>query len=179
MTALDWVFVVVLVASVLIGVWRGLVFEVLSLASWVVAFFAARLWGAQVGAWLPMHDVDEGLRTGAGFVITFVAALFALGIAIWLVGKLIQAVGLRPFDRVLGALFGALRGLLLLVLLALVFLLTPMRESQIWNTSVFAPYLVSAVSVLRPWMPQEMGRHWSSLVDQLTEAGARIAVEPR
>ena len=86
---------------------------------------------------------------------------------------------LATLFSVLGALFGALRGLLLLVLLALVFLLTPMRESQIWNTSVLAPYLVSAVSVLRPWMPQEMGRHWSSLVDQLTEAGARIAVEPR
>ena len=89
------------------------------------------------------------------------------------------SVGLRPFDRILGAAFGAVRGLLLLVLIALVFLLTPMRESQIWNTSVFAPYLVSAVSVLRPWMPQEMGRHWSSLVDQLTEAGSRIAAEPR
>ena len=179
MAALDWVLVVVLVGSVLMGAWRGLVFEVLSLASWVVAFVVARVWGAQVGAWLPMQDVDEGLRTGAGFVVAFIAAIFTLGIVIWLIGKLVKAVGLRPFDRVLGAAFGAVRGLLLLVLIALVFLLTPMRESQIWNTSVFAPYLVSAVSVLRPWMPQEMGRHWSSLVDQLTEAGARIAVEPR
>lgn len=179
MAALDWVLLVVFLGSILIGAWRGLVFEVLSLVSWVLAFFAARLWGAQVGAWLPMQDMDEGLRTGAGFVITFIAAIFALGIVIWLIGKLLTVVGLRPFDRALGALFGAVRGLLLLVLIALVFLLTPMRESQIWNTSVFAPYLVSAVSVLRPWMPQEMGRHWSSLVDQLTEAGARIAVEPR
>ena len=179
MAALDRVVVVVLVASILIGAWRGLVFEVLSLASWVLAFLIARLWGAQVGLWLPMQEMDEGLRTGAGFVVTFVAAIFALGIVIWLIGRLVQAVGLRPFDRVLGAAFGAVRGLLLLVLITLVFLLTPMRESQIWNTSVVAPYLVSAVSVLRPWMPQEMGRHWSSLVDQLTEAGARIAAEPR
>ena len=179
MAALDWVLVVVLVASVVIGAWRGLVFEVLSLISWVVAFVLARMFGAQVGHWLPMQDMDEGLRTGAGFVVAFIVAIFALGIVIWLIGKLVSAVGLRPFDRLLGAVFGAVRGLLLLVLIALVFLLTPMRESQIWNTSVFAPYLVSAVSVLRPWMPQEMGRHWSSLVDQLTEAGARIAVEPR
>lgn len=179
MAALDWVLVVVLVASVVIGAWRGLVFEVLSLVSWVVAFVLARMFGADVGQWLPMQDLDEGVRTVAGFVVSFIAAIFALGIVIWLIGKLVSAVGLRPFDRVLGAAFGALRGLLLLVLIALVFLLTPMRESQIWNTSVFAPYLVSAVSVLRPWMPQEMGRHWSSLVDQLTEAGARIAAEPR
>ena len=179
MAALDWVLVVVLVASVVIGAWRGLVFEVLSLISWVVAFVLARMFGAQVGQWLPMQDMDEGLRTGAGFVVAFIVAIFALGIMIWLIGKLVSAVGLRPFDRLLGAAFGAVRGLLLLVLIALVFLLTPMRESQIWNTSVLAPYLVSAVSVLRPWMPQEMGRHWSSLVDQLTEAGARIAAEPR
>ena len=177
--ALDWVFVVILLGSVLIGAWRGLVFEVLSLISWVLAFFAARLWGAQVGMWLPMQDVDEGVRSGAGLVIVFIAAIFALGMVIWMIGKLVKMVGLRPFDRALGGMFGALRGLLLLVLIALVFMLTPMRESQIWNTSVFAPYLVSAVSVLRPWMPQEMGRHWSSLVDQLAEAGSRIAAEPR
>ncbi len=179
MAALDWVLVVVLVASVVIGAWRGLVFEVLSLISWVIAFVLARMFGAQVGQWLPMQDMDEGLRTGAGFVVSFIVAIFVLGMVIWLIGKLVSAVGLRPFDRVLGAVFGAVRGLLLLVLIALVFLLTPMRESQIWNTSVLAPYLVSAVSVLRPWMPQEMGRHWSSLVDQLTEAGSRIAAEPR
>ena len=102
MTALDWVFAVVLVASVLIGAWRGLVYEVLSLASWVVAFFAARIWGAHVGAWLPMQDVDEGLRTGAGFVITFVAALFALGISIWLVGKLVMPMTTLPLSSTSG-----------------------------------------------------------------------------
>lgn len=179
MSALDWVFVVILVGSVLIGALRGLVFEVLSLISWVLAFFAARLWGAEVGMWLPMQEMDEGVRIAAGLVIVFVVAIFALGLVIRIIGKLVQFVGLRPFDRTLGALFGALRGVLLLVLIALVFMLTSMRESQIWNTSVFAPHLVSAVSVLRPWMPQEMGRHWSSLVDQLTEAGSRIAAEPR
>ena len=179
MSALDWVFILILVGSVLIGALRGLVFEVLSLISWVLAFFAARLWGAEVGMWLPMQEMDEGVRIAAGLVIVFVVAIFALGLVIRIIGKLVQIVGLRPFDRTLGALFGALRGVLLLVLIALVFMLTSMRESQIWNTSVFAPHLVSAVSVLRPWMPQEMGRHWSSLVDQLTEAGSRIAAEPR
>ncbi|MDR0260086.1 MAG: CvpA family protein [Comamonas sp.] len=179
MSALDWVFILILVGSVLIGALRGLVFEVLSLISWVLAFFAARLWGAQVGLWLPMQEMDEGVRIAAGLVIVFVVAIFALGLVIRIIGKLVQIVGLRPFDRTLGALFGALRGVLLLVLIALVFMLTSMRESQIWNTSVFAPHLVSAVSVLRPWMPQELGRHWSSLVDQLTEAGSRIAAEPR
>ncbi|MDR2328384.1 MAG: CvpA family protein [Comamonas sp.] len=179
MSALDWVFILILLGSVLIGAMRGLVFEVLSLISWVLAFFAARLWGAQVGLWLPMQEMDEGVRIAAGLVIVFVVAIFALGLVIRIIGKLVQIVGLRPFDRTLGALFGALRGVLLLVLIALVFMLTSMRESQIWNTSVFAPHLVSAVSVLRPWMPQELGRHWSSLVDQLTEAGSRIAAEPR
>ncbi|MEJ5029855.1 CvpA family protein [Comamonas sp. MYb69] len=179
MSALDWVFILILLGSVLIGAMRGLVFEVLSLISWVLAFFAARLWGAEVGMWLPMQEMDEGVRIAAGLVIVFVVAIFALGLVIRIIGKLVQIVGLRPFDRTLGALFGALRGVLLLVLIALVFMLTSMRESQIWNTSVFAPHLVSAVSVLRPWMPQEMGRHWSSLVDQLTEAGSRIAAEPR
>ena len=179
MAALDWLLLVIVLASVLIGAWRGLVFEVLSLLSWIAAFFVARLWGEQVGQWLPMQELDSAIRTGIGFVITFIAAIFAAGVVIWLIGKLLTSVGLRPFDRALGACFGLLRGFLLLLVVALVFLLTPMRDSQIWTTSVFAPYLVSAVSVLRPWLPQDMGRQWSSIVDRLQEAGSQIAVEPR
>jgi len=100
MAALDWIFMVVLVGSLVMGAWRGLVFELLSLAGWVVAFFAAQWWAVDVGRMLPMGQADDALRLAAGFVVVFVAAVFACGFVAWLMKKLIEAVGLRPADRI-------------------------------------------------------------------------------
>src|SRR5574337_730702 len=111
MAALDWIFLTVTVASLLIGAWRGLVFELLSLAGWVAAFFAAQWFAGDVGAWLPMGQADAAWHHVAGFVLVFVAAVFASGFVAWVLKKLVSAVGLRPADRALGAMFGVLRGL--------------------------------------------------------------------
>ena len=62
MAALDWVFVAVLLASMLIGAWRGLVFEVLSVLGWVVSFFVAQWFAADAATLLPMGGWGESLR---------------------------------------------------------------------------------------------------------------------
>ena len=66
MTALDWLFLAVLAASLLIGAWRGLVFELLSLLGWAVAFVAAQWLAADAGAWLPLQGWDAAWRHAAG-----------------------------------------------------------------------------------------------------------------
>lgn len=162
MAALDWIFVVVLAASLLIGAWRGLVFELLSLAGWVVAFFAAQWFAADVGAWLPMGASNAGWHHVAGFAVVFVLALFACGLLASLAKKLIEAVGLRPADRALGALFGVLRGALLLLALGLVALWTPLHEAPLWRQSWGGPALQALLAELRPALPQELGRHLPS-----------------
>jgi len=162
MAALDWIFVVVLAASLLIGAWRGLVFELISLAGWVVAFVAAQWFAADVGAWLPMGEADAAWRHVAGFACVFVAAMFACGLLAWLAKKLIEAVGLRPADRALGALFGLLRGALLLLALALVALWTPVHKEPWWTQSASGPLLQALLADLRPALPQELGRHLPS-----------------
>ncbi len=77
MAALDWIFAAVLLASMLVGAWRGLVFEVLSLVGWVVSFFVAQWFAEDMAALLPMGESAEALRYAAGFVVVFVASVFA------------------------------------------------------------------------------------------------------
>ena len=79
MAALDWIFAAVLLASMLVGAWRGLVFEVLSLVGWVVSFFVAQWFAEDMAALLPMGESAEALRYAAGFVVVFVASVFACG----------------------------------------------------------------------------------------------------
>lgn len=162
MAALDWIFVAVLVASMVIGTWRGLVFEVLSLFGWVVAFFVAQWFAQDVAAWLPMGESAGALRYAAGFVIVFIAAVFAFGFLTSLAKKLIEAIGLRPADRALGAIFGVLRGFVLLLAVAVVAGLTPVGQAPWWQESQAAPVLAEMLQALKPALPEEFSRHLPS-----------------
>lgn len=162
MAALDWIFLTVTVASLLIGAWRGLVFELLSLAGWVAAFFAAQWFAGDVGAWLPMGQADAAWRHVAGFVLVFVAAVFASGFVAWVLKKLVSAVGLRPADRALGAMFGVLRGLVLLLAVALVAGWMQIQDAPWWRESQAAPWLELALKNLRPVLPLQLGQHLPS-----------------
>jgi len=159
MAALDWIFLTVLVASLLIGAWRGLVFELLSLAGWIAAFVAAQWFADDTGAWLPMGQADAAWRHVAGFVLVFVATVFACGLLAWLLKKLVAAVGLRPADRALGALFGVLRGLVLLLAVVLVAGWMQVQDAPWWQQSQAAPWLQAALKNLRPVLPAQLGQH--------------------
>jgi membrane protein required for colicin V production len=159
MAALDWVFVAVLVVSMLLGAWRGLMYEVLSLASWIAAFIVAQWLAPDAAALLPMGKAGEPIRYAAGFVVVFVAALFAGGFAAWLVKKMVEAVGLRPVDRLLGAVFGLSRGVVLLLALAVVIEMSPFKSADEWTESKGAGMSTAALKGLKPVLPERFGRY--------------------
>ncbi|MBW3655151.1 MAG: CvpA family protein [Gemmatimonadetes bacterium] len=159
MAALDWVFVVVLLVSLLLGAWRGLVYEVLSVLSWIAAFVAAQWLGPQAAVWLPMGGAAEPLRYAAGFVVVFIAAVFAGGLLAWLTKKLVEAVGLRPVDRTLGAAFGLVRGAVLMLALAVVVHMTPLRDGQWWTESIGAGVSTAALKGLKPVLPERFAQY--------------------
>jgi membrane protein required for colicin V production len=159
MVALDWIFLGVLGVSLLLGAWRGLVFEMLSLSAWVVAFVAAQWFAADVAQWLPMTGSANSLRYAAGFLLTFVVAAFAGGLIAVLVKKMTAVAGLAPVDRVLGSVFGLVRGVVLLLAAAVVIAMTPLHTSVWWNESVGAGFLGVALKGLKPLVPQEFGKY--------------------
>ena len=114
----DWICLGILLASLLLGAWRGLLYEALSLGGWVLAYFAARWVAEPLGHVLPMGDASAEWRFAAGFVLVFIAVAFAGGMLAWAVRGAARALGMRPVDRLLGAVFGVLRGALLLLVLA-------------------------------------------------------------
>lgn len=159
MAAVDWVLLAVLAASVLLGFWRGLVYEMLSVLGWVAAFFLAQWFAPQVASQLPMAGAAEPVRYAAAFVLVFIAAAFAGGLVAWLVKKMVEAIGLRPVDRTLGMVFGLLRGVVLLLAAAVVVAMTPLKDSVWWQQSTGAGVLASALKGLKPVLPETFGRH--------------------
>ena len=158
-TTVDWIMLATLLGSVLLGAWRGLVFEVISVAGWIVAFILAQLYAPQAAASLPMAGATEPMRYAAGFVLIFVLVLFAVGFAAWLIKRIVEAVGVRPIDRVLGAAFGVFRGVLLLLAVAVVVGMTPLQASAAWKESAGAPILLSMLQSLKPLLPAQFGKH--------------------
>ena len=157
--ALDWIFLAILLLSMLIGAWRGLVYEVLSLANWALAFFLARYFSPVFAAWLPMTNATEAIRYGLAFVLLFVVSVFAGSLLIWLVSQLFKAAGLRPADRALGAIFGLLRGAVVLLAATVLLSMTSWKSAPWWTESVAAAWAMAAVEQIRPVLPPEFGKY--------------------
>ena len=135
--------------SFVLGAVRGLVYEVLSVLGWMAAFVAAQWFAADVAVKLPMGAASGTLRFAAGFVLVFVAAAFAAGLVARLIKTLVQAVGLRPVDRVLGAVFGLLRGVILVLIGGVVVHLTGMQQGAWWQESRSAGVVTEALHIAR------------------------------
>ena len=159
MTTVDWIFSAVLVLSMLLGALRGLVYEVLSVLGWAVSFYAAQYFAPQVASWLPLQSSSETVRYAAAFVLVFVASLFAAGLIAFLGKKLIAAIGLRPVDRTMGAAFGVLRGVILLLAAAVVMDLTALKNSVWWQESKGAPLLTATLKGLKPALPEQFAKY--------------------
>ena len=159
MTFVDWTLLGILGLSFAIGAWRGLVFEVLSVFVWIAAFVLAQWFAPEVAAKLPMAGTAQSLRYAAGFVLVFVGTAFVAGLFVQLIKKMVTAVGLRPVDRTLGAIFGLLRGAILLLAIAVVMNMTALRSQADWQASQGATMLTELLFKLKPLLPQEFGKY--------------------
>jgi membrane protein required for colicin V production len=151
-SGLDIAVIVVLVLSISWGAWRGMVHEVFSLAGWILAFVAAYLFTAPLAETLPSAMRQE-LRVVLAFLLVFVGTLVVATLAATLLTRFVKGVGLLHLDRSLGALFGLVRGLLLLVAFAIFAGLTPMPQKAFWTGSVMGRPLAETAIQLKPWLP--------------------------
>jgi membrane protein required for colicin V production len=159
MTFVDWTLIGILALSLMIGVWRGLVYEVLSVFVWIAAFVLAQWFAPEVAAKLPMAGTAQSLRYAAGFVLVFVGTAFVAGLFVQLIKKMVAAVGLRPVDRTLGAVFGLLRGAILLLSIAVVMNMTALKSQTDWQASQGAAMLTELLTKLKPLLPQDFGKY--------------------
>ncbi|MFN4004488.1 MAG: CvpA family protein [Hylemonella sp.] len=159
MTVVDWVFLVGLLASVVLGVWRGLVYEVLSVLNWLLALVLAQWLGDDVGRWLPIGADTPTLHHVAGFVLVFVLSVFAGGLVVWAAPKLLERVGLRPVDRTLGGLFGLLRAAILMLAFTVLVMMTPFKTQPWWRESLAADASLWTLQRLKPLLPQAVAKY--------------------
>lgn len=158
MTVFDYVVIGIVVVSLAIGGWRGLVGEVLSLLAWILAAVAAWLFGAEVAHGVFGGMADPVLRLVAGYAAVVVGVLILVALVKLALRGMLKALGLSVADRMLGVTFGVVRGLAIVLALVLVGGLTSAPRQSWWRQASLAPPLETAVLVGRPWLPPEMAK---------------------
>ena len=161
MTTFDLIVVLVVAISVGFSIWRGLVREVLALLSWIAAFWLARLFAAVVAAWLPSSWNHQGLRIAIGFVAVMLVSVLVFSLVSMMIVRLVKIAGLTTSDRVLGAVFGLLRGLLIVVILVLLGGMTSEPREAYWRHALFSGSLEKIASRVKPWLPEDIARRVS------------------
>ncbi len=156
--AVDMAMLVILLLSMLIGAVRGLVFEVLSIVGWFVAYFAAQLLAPLLAPYISIGAAASALNEGAAFAGAFVAVLLIWAVASRLLRMLLRATPLSSADRLFGAAFGVLRGLVVLVVFSTLIGFTPLAQSAPWQQSQGIAWLNSTVRELRPMLPPDISQ---------------------
>ena len=144
----DWAIVALVAVSTLVSLKRGFVKEAMSLAVWSLAILVALMFSSRVEAMLGDAISVPSLRYMAAFAILFFAVLIVGGLVNYLISELVKLTGLTGTDRVLGMVFGFVRGVIL-VLVTLIFLpgIIPVSEDPWFQQS----QLIPKVLMLEDW----------------------------
>lgn len=140
--AFDWLTVVIVMLSALLSLWRGFVREAISLAGWVVAFVVANLLAVALAQQIGDLIANRTGRYIVAWTLLFVLTLVMSSVTAKLFASLIKATGLGILDRLLGSVFGVLRGVL--IVMALVFVvreIVPKSEQSLLEESQLMPHI--------------------------------------
>ena len=141
MNGADLAILGIVAISAIVGLLRGFIKEVFSLATWAAAMFLSMLFGMQVGELLPLDPaLNPWVTRIAGGALVFILVLISGGLATHFLSHVAKATGLSGTDRTLGSVFGLLRGCII-VLAVLIFLPAagPVNESDWWLQSKLIP----------------------------------------
>jgi len=171
LTGADLVIVLVLLTSTIIGLLRGFVREIAALAFWVVGIWVAWVEGPRVEPYLGGYLADPAIRPWAARLAVLVVVLFAGYLVGLLLAYILRSAGLGVMDRMIGMLFGMLRGVLLIGVLIMFGELVHLNHESWWHRSKLIPYGETVGDWLRA-MVGEKGEPWAKF-ERLTGVKAK------
>lgn len=137
-------------------------YEVLSLLSWMTAYFVAKFWVSELTPYMPAVLESDALKSTVAFLAVFIITLILCGIAAWSLSKLIKSFGLDwRTDGVMGALFGFVRGLMLVLVIVLLAGLTTLPQTPFWQEALLSKPLQNLALQAKVLLPVEMAKRVS------------------
>lgn len=160
MHMVDIAIIGIIALSIVISLFRGFIKEAISLATWILAIWLAWFFHADLAVHLEAYIATPSLRLASGFGLLFVATLIVGAFVNFVIGRVVEATGLTGTDRVLGAVFGAFRGILIIAVLVLLAGLTPLPQDGWWHESFFIEYFQGLAVWMRDFLPSDISKNF-------------------
>jgi membrane protein required for colicin V production len=179
MNWLDVVLVVILAASVALSFRKGLSREVIGLTAVVLAILLGIWFYGAAGSFLLPYLSSRALANFAGFMLVFCGVMLVGHLVSYIVGKFLRVTGLSIFDHLLGACFGAVRGILIsvaLIMAIMAFSQADRPPASVVNSRI-APYMVDAARAFAAMAPRELKEGFRKTYGQVKSAWGKALKE--
>jgi membrane protein required for colicin V production len=157
-TSFDYAVIAIIVLSAVVGWWRGFLYELFSLIGWLAAYIVASTFSAQMMPHVPMEVGADNIRSAAAFAALFIATLIVGALFAWFLARLAKYAGLSGMDGKFGAIFGMLRGGLVVIALVWLAGLTDLPQKPFWRDALSSKPLQQAALYTRDYMPENAVR---------------------
>jgi len=159
MTIFDYAVLTIIGLSIIFSVMRGMVREVLAILGWVAAFYVGRTYTGQLLPMMPADIPSESLRVLAAFLVLFLATLLLTSLLAIAISAIFKKIGLGWLNRLLGAVFGVFRGLLIVCVVVFLAGLTDLPKDSRWKNAMFSAPIEALVVSMLPWIPENIAKH--------------------
>jgi membrane protein required for colicin V production len=164
----DYVIIAIIAISILISLLRGFIREILSLATWIIAFIVGFKFSGKLAIAFAPYTQNSSLRVTISFAILFLIVLILGG----LIGHLVAAVAMRGklglVDRTLGMIFGFLRGILVVAVLLLLITMSATKPDIWYKESYLIPHFQSLVNWMHDFLPKKIKDVSNDIADTKT-----------
>jgi len=165
----DWTLTLIAVVSIAMAAMKGIIRELISLGAVMVGLAVAALGYQRAALWFEDLTRSHEVALAAGFLTLFLAILLLGAVLSSVARKLIKTVGLETFDRILGGIFGAFRGLAIDCILLLALVAFAIKPDAV-NESLLAPYITTGARVIAVLMPSDLKSQFHLGFDKFREA---------
>ncbi len=159
MTSFDYVALAIIGFSIVLSVMRGFFREALAILGWVAAFVTAKTYANQILPMMPEDIPTESLRILAAFLVLFFATLLVASLLAIALSSVLKKMGLGWLNRLLGAVFGLARGVIVVCIVVFLAGLTELPNDARWRNAMFSAPLEALVISMLPWVPISIAKH--------------------
>lgn len=168
-TSLDFLFALIMLVSIAFALTKGLVREIISLVALIGGFALAVLFYRIPAARVAEFSRTEAIADLIGFMIIFVGCILAGAIVSFIVNRFLKAASLKWVDRLLGGIFGLIRGWAICSIMVIGLIAFPLREN-IMAKSVLAPYLLAGARAAVVLVPHGLKEKFNEQYKKVLQA---------
>lgn len=159
MTFFDVLTLTIVGLSIALGMMRGFVREAFALLGWIGAFMIANQLASPLSQFLPASISAPTIRLLGGFIAAFGLSLLVMSLVTKVLSELIKLIGLGGFDKILGGIFGGVRGIVIMIIIVTISGLTSLPKQEGWRNAMFSSPLEALALKVLPYLPDTLRNH--------------------